>query len=275
MKSVEELYGRHAGADIFILGTGASVRVFPLSLLEGRIVLGLNMAWKLCPAQYCITMRPELNIPEFLREGDYPDIQWITKPGKLTSPEQERFVRQQAHRFYAFRNDGQPCNLPPDQPSQTGRMLDWVRRPSGPFLYLWSSISQSAMNLAANMGARNIFLVGCDNCSLAGNHHAHAQHTFWKGADPDERYQQYEDGCAEVRQALRQRGVNVVSLTPFLSLRNPEAQFLRMCEELDRPEYLENADISTQQSALPPRAKHHAPGHLWSRLKQRLTGSMR
>jgi hypothetical protein len=275
MKSVEELYGKHPGADVFILGTGASVRVFPLSLLEGRIVLGLNMAWKLWPTQYSITMRPELNVPEFLREGDYPKIQWITKPGKLTTPEQEQFVKREAHRFYAFRTDGKVCNLPKDQPSQAGRMLDWVRQPSGPFLYLWSSISQSAMNLAANMGARNIFLISCDNCSLAGNHHAHAQHTFWKGADPDLRYQQYEEGCGEVRQALRQRGVNVVSLTPFLSLRDAEGQFQRLCDELSCPDYIENPDISSQQSAPHPTVQPRAPRHLWWRLKRRLTGSTR
>ena len=42
-------------------------------------------------------------------------------------------------------------------------------------LYQWSSISQTAVNLAANMGAKNVILVGCDNCALLDNHHAHAQ----------------------------------------------------------------------------------------------------
>ena len=99
-----------------------------------------------------------------------------------------------------------------NEPSQAGRVLDWVREPTRDRLYLWSSISQSAVNLAANMGAKNVILVGCDNCALLGNHHAHRQHTFWKGAAPEFRYNQYYEGLAEVRSALRERGVNLVSI---------------------------------------------------------------
>ncbi len=252
MQSIEVLYDKYAGQDIYILGTGASVRVFPLDMLKGRTVIGLNMAWKLWPVNFGITMRPELNIPEFMGEGDHPEvqnIQWVTKPNKLTSQEQVDFAAQNAGRFYAFRTDGKKCNLPKDQPSEAGRMLEWVRHPTGQFLYLWSSISQSAMNLAANMGAKNIFLIGCDNSALGGNHHAHAQHTFWKGEDPNVRYRQYEQGCHEVRLALRDRGVNVVSLTPFMSLSDADRQFAELCDELGRPRYIENPDITAQQSA--------------------------
>lgn len=249
MQSIEVLYEKYSGQDIYILGTGASVRVFPLDMLQGRIVIGLNMAWKLWPVNFGITMRPELNIPEFMNEGDHPSIQWITKPNKLTSPEQVDFVTRNADRFYAFRTDGKKCNLPKDQPSEAGRILDWVRQPTGQFLYLWSSISQSAMNLAANMGAKNVFLIGCDNSALGGNHHAHAQHTFWKGEDPNIRYRQYEQGCHEVRLALRDRGVNVVSLTPFMSLSDADRQFTELCDELGHPRYIHNPDITQQQSA--------------------------
>jgi hypothetical protein len=244
MRMVSELYGRHAGADIFVIGTGASMRVFPTSLLEGRITIGLNMAWKLCPVQYCVTIRPELNVPEFLGEAPRPEITWIIKPEKLTSHEQRQFVRREAERFYMFRSDGQPNPLPKDQPSIAGKVADWVRRPTGDFLYLWTSVSQTAANLAANLGAKNVFLVGCDNCALAGNHHAHQQHTFWKGEAPEVRYAQYEQGLAEVRAALHERGVSLVNLTPFVSLVNPVGDFERLCGELGVPQYIENQDIS-------------------------------
>jgi hypothetical protein len=267
MRSVVELYDRFPGSDIYILGTGTSVRVFPMSVLEGRLTIGLNMAWKLWPVQFCITQRPELNVPEFRGEGERPEIHWVIKPDKLTSLEQERYVRQHEHRFFAYRTDGKKCDLPKDQPSQAGRMPQWVRQASGPYLYLWSSISQAAMNLAANMGAKNIFLVGCDNCSLDGNHHAHRQHTFWKGEDPDVRYKQYEDGCAEVRAALRERGVNVVSLTPFVGLRDVATDFRRLCEELSRPAYVHNEDISPQQAGA---RRADAAGPWWHKARRRI-----
>ena len=47
------------------------------------------------PVNFGITMRPELNIPEFMNEGEHPSIQWITKANKLTSPEQVDFVNKQ------------------------------------------------------------------------------------------------------------------------------------------------------------------------------------
>ncbi len=245
MQSVTALYGRHRGADLYIVGTGASVRVFPLSFLDDKITIGLNMAWKLLPVTYCITIRPELNVPEFLDGTSRPEIQWITKHGKLRSDEQRAFVEANSERFYNYRTDGQKNTEPEGQPSDAGRIVDWVRKPTGEFLYLWSSIAQSAMNLAANMGARNVIMIGCDNMALLGNHHAHAQHTFWKGEAPDVRYAQYEEGIMEVRTALLQRGVNVMSLTPFVSLSRPDADFQRLCEDLERPSFIENEDITS------------------------------
>lgn len=243
MKQVSELYNRHPGSDIYIIGTGASFRVFPAELLDGKITIGLNMAWKNVPVQYGITIHPDLNIPEYMPgEAPHPEITWITKyhkSKKLLTPDQ--FADAEA-RCYFFESDGQPNSQPPDQPSDAGRILDWVREPSNN-LYQWSSISQTAVNLAAHMGAKNIILIGCDNCSLAGNHHAHNQHTRWKGVAPDHRYHQYYEGLAEIRAALREQGVNVVSMTPFMSLANPVSDFERLCDELGRERLIANHDL--------------------------------
>jgi hypothetical protein len=282
MRRVSELYGRYPGSDIYVVGTGASMRVFPTRFLADKITIGLNMAWKLLPMKYCITIRPELNVPEFMGEPPHPEITWIIKDYKLTTPEQKRYVAAHPDRFYHFETKGQPNPLPPDQPSIAGRIADWVRKPTGDFLYLWSSISQSGVNLAANMGAKNIFLVGCDNCALQGNHHAHQQHTFWKGADPRERYEQYELGLVEVRSALFDRGVNLLNLTPFVSLENPGRDFERLCRELRVPELIENVDITdrsaaggTGSQAAPTAPPAAAPQGLAHKLKTTLTAAFR
>ena len=47
-----ELWGRHAGETIYIIGTGPSQRLFPLDFLSDKITIGLNQAWKLLPVQY-------------------------------------------------------------------------------------------------------------------------------------------------------------------------------------------------------------------------------
>jgi len=247
MRSVTELYDRHPGADIYVVGTGTSMRVFPPSFLEGRITIGLNMAWKVAPVTYGITIGPHLNIPEFIPgEQPRPEIAWITKgdkAAKILTPEQAAHAERN---FYSFEIAERAPTDDGDWVHDAGRVLDYVRAPSGPKLYQWSSISQTAVNLAANMGALNIVVVGCDNASLAGNHHAHMQHTKWLGAPPDARYRQYYEGLAEVRAALRDRGVTLVSLSPFLKLDDPQGDFARLCGELDQPDLLAGPDISEQ-----------------------------
>ncbi len=244
MKKIQELYGRHPDSDIYIVGTGTSLRVFPLDFLKDKITIGLNQSWKVVDTTYAITMMPKLNIPEFISgEPRHPGITWITKPSKVKSQCAPEEIALAEENFYGFENDGKASITGLDEPSETGRVLDWVLQPHPKKLYLWTSISQSAMNLAANLGAKNIILVGCDNGALGGNHHAHDQHTMWKGELPDVRYMQYYEGVAEVRAALRTRGVNVVNMNPFLKIDQPEMDFERLALETGVEQYIENKDI--------------------------------
>lgn len=246
VRCVSELYNLYANSDIYVIGTGVSLRTFPISLLFDKITIGLNMAWKTVPVRYGITIHPDLSIPECLpEEKPRPEITWITKYNKtkgLVSPEQFKYAEEN---FYFFEMDGRVNTQPPNKPSDAGRILDWVRQPTDNKLYLWTSIAQAGVNLAANMGAKNIILVGCDNCALLDNHHAHKQNTRWRDANPDQRYTEYYEGLAEMRPVLRERGINLVSLTPFLSLASPEKDFERLCEELNQPKFIASgADIS-------------------------------
>ncbi|MDJ0588978.1 MAG: hypothetical protein QNJ72_03145 [Pleurocapsa sp. MO_226.B13] len=254
MKFVSELYNKYPGSDIYVVGTGASLRVFPLSFLEGKIVIGLNMAWKVAPVQYSITNHPDLNIPEFMPdEQPHPEITWISGYLKtpdgiglkgITSPELIEYAKNNFY-FFDHLQPGRPNTQPPNLPCDRGRVLDWVRKPTENYLYFWGSVSGAGACLAANMGAKNIILVGCDNCSLLANHHAHNQHVRWKGVNPNHRYNQYYECLAEVRTALRERGVNLVSLNSFMGLANTEQDFERLCEELNQPKLIENkVDVS-------------------------------
>jgi hypothetical protein len=245
-KCVSELYNRYPDRDIYVIGTGPSLRVFPHDLVRDKITIGLNMAWKTLPVKYSITIHPDLSIPEFLPdETPHPEITWITKYAKtksLVSAEQLQYAEEN---FYFFEMDGRPNTQPPNKPPDSGRVLDWVRRPTDDKLYLWTTIAQAGVNLAANMGAKNIYLIGCDNCALGGNNHAHKQHTRWRDASPDSRYREYYEGLAEIRPVLRERGVNLVSLNPFMSLQFPEEDFARLCQELNQPQLIASApDIS-------------------------------
>ena len=121
------------------------------------------------------------------------------------------------------------------------------------------------------MGARNVILVGCDNASLMGNHHSHSQHTRWLGAEPDDRYRDYFEGLAEVRTALRARDVNLVSLTPFLSLGPHERDFTQLCDELELPQVVEaQADITGIHQMRAPTSASRAKRNAKKSLRRRI-----
>lgn len=246
MRYVSELYGRHPNSDIYVVGTGASLRVIDPAFFENKIVISLNMAWKSVSAAYGITIHPDLNIPEFLKgEQARREITWVTghqKCKQLLSADQLRHAEEN---FFFFEYHGKPNTQPSHEPSDSGRELEWVRRPTGNYLYIWSSVAQAGANLAANLGAKNVILVGCDNCAILSNHHSHMQHTRWNGVEPEHRYQQYREGLVEVRTALRTRGVNLLSLNPFMGLAEVERDFRTLCRELGRKELLSNEDISS------------------------------
>lgn len=248
MRPVSELYARHAGQDIYVIGSGTSLRVFPTGFFADKVTIGLNMAWKTMPVQYAVTIHPDLNVPELVGAPPEPSITWVVPHQKTRALlTQEQFALMD-ERSYFFEYQGRPNTQPPHEPSDAGRIIEWVHRATDNKLYVWSSIAQTGANLAANLGAKNVVLVGCDNAPLGGNHHAHAQHTRWKGVEPAHRYAQYYEGMAEVRHALRARGVNVVSLLPFLGIGGFESDFLRLCAELGRVEHLNAVDISPQTS---------------------------
>lgn len=253
MQPVSALYNKYPGSEIYVIGTGPSMRVFPVEMLRDKITIGLNMAWKNAPVRYCVTIHPDLNVPEFMPgEQPRPDITWVTKRAKsqkLLTPEQ--FAHADAH-FYAFEERGKQFNTAPaHDPANHSRVVEWLKEPVGDYLYCWSSISQTGMNLAANMGAKTIYLIGCDNGDIGENHHAHNQHTRWKGVAPDYRYNQYYEGNCEVRDALAERGITVLTLSPFMGLKHVERDFAHLCERQGK------AALITAQDVSPPRAPFH------------------
>ena len=177
-------------------------------------------------------------------------MDWIVpgqKTRNLVSPEKFRHAEE---KFYFFESAARRNLQPPHEPSDAGRVIEWLKRPTGNFLYVWSSISQTAVNLAANMGAANVFLVGCDSHSLLENTHAFSKPTRWKGVSPAVRYRQYAEGLAEARSALRERGINLVSLTPFMGLGETEKDFERLCRELNQPLVLPSSGDRSPETRL-------------------------
>jgi len=139
MKFVSELNECHKGEDIYIVGTGPSLRVLPKNILKGKTTIGLNMAWKVVPIMYGITIHPDLNIPEFMpNEDSRPEIKWVVglEKCKILLPPDK--LQEAEKRFYFFEYHGKRNSQPSYQPSDIGRVLEWVRHPTANNLYVWS-----------------------------------------------------------------------------------------------------------------------------------------
>ena len=72
------LANRHAKLDIYIVGTGPSLRVFDKQYLSDKITIGLNQAWKQLPTVYSISVHPELVI-EYEKSKTKTKTNWVVK----------------------------------------------------------------------------------------------------------------------------------------------------------------------------------------------------
>lgn len=219
---IQELCGRHRSQDIYICGTGPSLRVTNLSFLVDRVTIGLNQFWRHLTPTYSITVHPEL-VLSYEAEGGLRDAhtlrrtKWIVK---RKAPMAD--LKWADGRFYVFETINEDYSVlrlqPPDR------------------LFLSKGIQCTALDMAVRMGAKNIFLVGTDMCSLGGEHHGHEQHVRFHGLDPDTVYKEYRYSTAKVRKVLEEyHGVNIMTLSPFLGVGAPEEDYARRCKEKGLP----------------------------------------
>lgn len=216
---ISDLWGKHTGQDIYIVGTGPSLRCFPLTYLSDKITIGLNQAWKHLKLTYSITVHPELIRDDYLKVKNPNQTTWIVKK---KPPMQD--LQLDDPRFFVFLTDQHPHESNPK----------YIRKKVPDKLYQGRGIQQTAMNLAAHMGAKSIILVGVDMTDLLGDHHAHDQHTQFHGLSPDAVYQEYRKYTSEVRKIIRDElQIPVLTLSPFLGAGFAEEDYKRLCIEMN------------------------------------------
>lgn len=213
---IEKLFSlyRSANSICFVLGTGPSMRYFPIQAMEGAYVLGLNQAWKYRKCHFMLTAHPEL-YQEWAatEEAKTATTKWIIKK---KAPMAHLELDDPEHYVYL---------TSPDIKTVTERPADT--------LYLGEGIQCTAIDLLARAGFKTIILVGCDMTSLAGDYHGHDQHVRWLGQTPDVQYALYRKTTAMTRSAVRDAfGVNVLTLSPFIGLMGAEEDSHRLRGEL-------------------------------------------
>lgn len=233
---IANLWDKHRGNDIVILGTGPSSRCFDKKFFENRIIIGLNQAYRLVDPTYSITVHPELYL-EWRRGNRHQKTQWIVKKkNPLPNLELDDPL------LYVFETNAG------DQPND----FQYLETRTADKLYQGRGVQVTAMCLAAHMGARSILMVGCDMCKLGSDHHGVNQHVRFNGLSEREVYAEYRRFTAKARRIIREKyGIPVVTISPFVGVGHPDEDYARLQSELRLPDLPPAKDTSKYKRKAP------------------------
>lgn len=202
MPKLDELYKKHIGQDIYIIGTGPSLSLFPKDFLSDKITIGLNQAYKLLSPTYLITIHPYL-IPLNLSKKTC----YLTKVKPSDESWSEHVKNGNVDKFYLFHKNKNPLDF---------SYLSPAKRPKNG-LYVGCGIHTGGLHLAALMGAKTVFLIGCDFGSFGHNHHYYTGHIETHNYSAEEVYQEYWYYAIKVREELEKYyKLTVLSLSYIL-----------------------------------------------------------
>jgi hypothetical protein len=220
---LRELRDTFLNQDIYVVGTGPSVNAFPLDFLEDKICLSLNDAYKIHPAISPIAFMHhqlyahagnsvEAPYHDHLMNIRYPIVKATGRVGD------EIFDWDHPYFYYCtWRNDIENIW------TVTKETDELFYTPEGCCLH-------GALMLCWIMGARNIFVIGCDSRTMGGRHYAEYDKNKFRDDEVLKRgkhrnYDSYVYGTLIYQEFLRRKGINVVNLSPIVGYHRVDYQY--------------------------------------------------
>jgi len=160
---LRELRDVYLGQDIYIVGSGPTASLFPMEMLRDKIVLGLNDAYKIHPA---VTPIAFLHHEIYAHAGDnqlapyHPNFERIKYPiVKRSGMDRSAGLPYDHPMYYVFDWSHDIENL-----SKMTKDTDALYyTPEGCSLH-------AALQACWIMGAKNIFIIGCDSRTFGDKH---------------------------------------------------------------------------------------------------------
>lgn len=195
----------HAGKDIYIIASGSSMDFMPKSFFDGKITIGLNYMFRFFPCKYTF-------FKDIYNEKQFKIIIEEVLKSKLNIifPHEHRGVE------INFKN-AEYISAPVDR-------WDGFVNPKciGTDIMVNSHLSiTTAIHIAYYMGAANIILVGADCGTIDGNVSMDGYYGKYVKNDLQGRIVSHpynEFNITVMRDVLKERGCNVVSLCPFVNI---------------------------------------------------------
>ena len=236
---VSELYPKSPcrGQEVYIVGTGPTLRVFPVDYLKGKVCILLNNAHRILPGLGPVAFS---NHRAFLQKDNCQCPVQVVKGRLKYDPNPERtdnHVEWEDPKYHVFSYREPPW----DNISHFDDASLW-REPD----FYWNtphgSVSIFACQFALLAGATAIHLVGCDCCEFTGKNADHEKDGLLKCASHKARgpksmrhdYDAYARGLMRmVREGRKRFGVPIFTCSPFPGFGREQEQFRELQQYAD------------------------------------------
>lgn len=220
---LRDLRDVYINQDIYIVGSGPTSNLFPMGFLQDKICMGLNDAYKIHPAvgpiafmhhQFYARAGNDLNAPY------HPHFENIKYPiVKATGRNKEEMVDWDSPYFYFFDWSHDIESIW----TQTKETDTLYYTPEGCSLH-------AALQVAWLVGARNVFLVGCDSRTMGGKHYAKFDKNGFRDDEVLKRgmernYDSYVYGTLIVEHFLKLKGMRIMNISPIIGYHMVDYQF--------------------------------------------------
>ncbi len=227
LKDLRDIYFGH---DIYIVGSGPSINIFPKEFLRDKVCISLNASYK---SSNFITPIAFMHHMVYTRKGNiiedpiHPFFKNIKYPVvKGTGKNRKEKVDWDNDHYYYF-----------DWNHDIEKIYQVTKETDELFYTPEGCAMQAAMQLAWIIGARNVFLIGCDSRVLGKKHYADFEMDSFRNMEILKRgfkrnYDSYIYGALIVIDFLKRKGINVFNLSNIVGYHMIDFQYDTINEKL-------------------------------------------
>lgn len=220
---LRELRDVYLGQDIYIVGSGPSINLFPMDFLRDKVCLSMNDCYKVHPAITPIALMhhqlyahagQDRSAPyhENFKNIKYPII-------KATGRDKVEKVDWDHPYFYYY------------DWSHDIESIWMLTKETDQLIYMQEGCAlHAALQICWIMGARNVFTIGCDSRTLGGKHYAVYNKDGFREDEVLKRgeqrnYDAYVFGTLVIQEFLKRKCVQVFNLSSIVGYHLVDYQY--------------------------------------------------
>jgi hypothetical protein len=204
VRNVSELTGKHTGEDIYILGSGKSMDYIPKDFWNNRITVGANVTYRNYPVTYCIGhhhqfMQDPIDKGFTVITSEYATCVLVSNHAGFTGPYHHADNLHGDYYIYKHLN-------------QSYQRIQLKVFDVPDHLVAGGTIITTAINFAYRLGAKCIWLCGCDGGAIDDE----INYSSYENPTNRDHFVNTQAQLREMANHVRGRGIPVMSINPFI-----------------------------------------------------------